>query len=262
MKNVKILFPLAFLILGSLFTSCMKDETAPPVKELVHIFSDKTTSTQVDSFIQAKNQTWLKNLSDKHKKNGTVFIVSYLFANTANVTNKHFVEYAPPVLRGDIHEPTAKKMAKRKYENRKKEYDLRFDERLANKVFSSKKLPSGSNIVGSLKQISDVIQDYPDYKISLYLFSDAQECSDFRKMYCGGATPPSSYNEVKEWAKKDFERLKEKYHLQDSVLQQVSDLHIILPAHEMEQSDAYELVPLYWKELLKSFGLKNNVKFH
>ncbi len=254
------------IIFGStllFLSSCAKEEPAPE-KELAVLFVDKSTSTTPDDFIRSKEQKWLRDICAKHRSVGTTFVVSYLFANTANVTNKHVIPYDPPKPKTKLSANNQKQLAKIKYEKRLRRYDQRFMTQLQEKVFSSAKLPSGSNIVGSLKQISDLMTDFPGHKVSVYYFSDMQECSDFRAMYCQDGKPPNSYEEMQKLAQEDFQRLGKKYQLADSFLSKVNEIEVIFSAREMDQSDAFELVPVYWKSLLASFGASspNKVKFH
>ncbi len=252
-------FTLTFLIVFSL--GCAPVESISVSDEVVLVFVDKTTSSKSDSFIQAKNEQWITKMFEKHQKHGAIFITSYIYSNTAQYGNKEVMRYEIPEQDIQTHDPTQRKMAQMKLEELKESYDAHFIESLTEKFNAGMKQSSGSNIIGSLKQIQEITEEYRGKDVFIYYYSDMLECSDFRAMWCNGVEEAKSYNEILDWAEKDIIRAKRKYNITDKSMDQVSEITVVLPATHLDSQTSHELAPIYWEKVFSAFGC-DNVSFY
>lgn len=227
--------------------------------QITVLFVDKTTSAKTDAFIEAKNQKWLKKIIKKHAKSaGDEILVSYLFGNSASVTNVMPFSYRPPKMRDGKLNSMQKKIEALRLEKRVRSYKKSFGKKIYNQVFTQEVGKMGSNIVGSFTHLVKISKAHEQKKFAVYYLSDMKECSDFRKMYCEGMGSIDSYEAAKQMAEVDFVKIKKKYALSESDItgfKRIGSVSVILPAGIMDIDYAFEFLPIYWEHLFGLFGV-------
>lgn len=227
------------------------------------VFIDKTTSVETNSFITAKNQSWLRRiLKQSFVVSGDKIILSYIFQNTASSSNKTVFTYHPPTERTDRMSSSEARVAKIKYKKRLRAYQNNFIDRIITKAFSSQPSLSGTNVIGSFKILSDISIANPKHKLKAVYISDMQECSSFQKLFCESSTHSiKSFNHALSLAKKDYPRLIQKFRLNKKCLQNYLEIIVVFPAQELDTDPAFAILPTYWTYLFSQCGV-NEINYH
>jgi len=221
------------------------------------VLIDKTSSVTNDTEVQEKNQRELiALLGDRISQTGDRIIVSYIYSSSAQYSNRYEVVFDPP------KEPNLEDLSSLKKERAILEHQLllkRYKKSFAKKVlgmcFSGAIDQKETNIFGSLKIIADVRGDYPTADISVYIFSDLCECSNFKKYYCQGGSTFSGYHQAEAAAKKDLEEALTHYQISKKSLKDITSVTMVLPSKRMDDNAAFELMPYYWKKVFYQLGI-------
>ncbi len=228
------------------------------------VFIDKTMSAEPDSFIIEKNNSWLKRIIKENAiELGDKIILSFIYENTSSSTNKFEFAYRPPKLQEVRMSSSEARIAKVKYNKLLRAYKKSFTTKIHAQAFSHEANRTSTDVVGSIKLLSDISSQYNGYTLKAYFFSDMQECSPFRYLYCGSSKSKlSSFEQAQSLANLDVKRLLKRYQLSDTCLKNISEITIIFPAKEMDANKAFTILPMYWDYIFKHFGVKQQINYH
>jgi len=217
------------------------------------VFIDKTMSTKLDSVIQEKNTSWLRKVIKEHLlQSGDKIIVSFIFENTASPSNLYEFTYRPPMPKMGNMSSSEARLEKVKYNRRLRGYQKSFTQKVIQKSFSSEANRKTTDVVGTIKLLSDISKDDSGNNLHVYYFSDMLECTSFRSL---NAKILKSFENAQTLGKKDVSRIKQRYQLADNCLKNIPEVVVIFPATEMDSNKAFVLLPEYWNVVFKSFGV-------
>lgn len=221
------------------------------------VFIDKTTSVDPDSFIMAKNRSWLqKVIKENALEAGDKIVLSFIYDNTSSASNKTEFLFHPPQMETRGMSSSEARIAKVKYDKRVRAYRKNFAEKIITQAFSHEPCLSGTDVVGSIQLLSNLSSVYSSHILKAYYFSDMQECSLFRYMYCGDANSKlKSFEQAQKMGEEDYQRIIQRYQLSTDCLKSISEITVIFPATELDSDEAFALLPQYWNSIFKDFGV-------
>ena len=259
MKNkYYYLATLLFVIVSVLFPN------KAACQNIALIFMDKSSSVNADQALLEKKQKTLESVFRQMIiEKGDQIILSYIFSNTASPSNVYKFPFNPP-------KPLDIKMTKREKEVANVEHQLqvRRHKKKLKEAFLAKALQyensnTGTSVFGIFPLIKSVLEENPQSKVSVYVFSDLEECTDFQKLYCPGGTTFSSYVEAENLACSDLQRAKEHFLIEDNLLESIASLDVYLPSKDLDESDSFVYLPKYWQKVFEGLGLSNSqITFH
>lgn len=264
MNGLALFLFISFLFFGFAINKHATAQDKPSSQNTTTVvFIDKTVSVKMDSFIKEKNQSWLRRIL---KQNivvpGDKIVLSYIYENTASSSNKFTFIYHPPKERTDRMSSSEARMAKIKHKKRLRAYQKNFIARIIAKAFSFEPSLSGTNVVGSIKLLSDISKAKPNQILKAVYISDMQECSAFRMLYCGSSAHTiKSFDHALSLAKKDYPRLIQKYKLSNKCLRNFVEIIVVFPAQELDTDQAFAILPTYWSYLFSQCGV-NEINYH
>ncbi len=222
------------------------------------VFIDKTMSVEQDSLVHENNCQWLRKIVKENvQEAGDKIILSFIFENTSSLANKYEFTYRPPKPQTGRMSSSEARIVKVKYAKRLRSYKKRFSKKILDKAFSSSLTGSSTDVIGTIKLLSDFSKE-TQQPIKSFYFSDMQECSHFRELACGNRTKKvTTYNQAQLLGKEDYQRVQQRYQLARDCLRQVSEITVIFPAKEMDTNTSYAILPQYWTVLFKSLGVKS-----
>lgn len=223
------------------------------------IFVDKSSSVNPDSFVLEKNTSWLrKTIRENVLETGDKIVLSYIYDNTSSATNKVEFTYRLPKKDTRRMSPSEARIAKIKYDKRVRAYKKNFTEKIIEQAFSFEPNLSGTDVVGSIQLLSNLTASYSNSTQKVIYFSDMQECSPFRYLYCGGSNSKlKSFEHAQKLAKEDYQRITKRYQLSADCLKNISEITVIFPATELDSDEAFALIPQYWNCIFKGFGVQS-----
>jgi len=217
------------------------------------VFIDKTLSTTLDSIIREKNTSWMRKVIKEHiLQAGDRIIVSFIYENTASLANLYEFIYQPPKPSERQMSSSEARMEKLKYSKRLRSYKNSFTQKVLQKAFSPEANRKSTDVVGTIKLLSDISNTDSVNNLRVYFFSDMLECTSFRYL---NATSLKSFENAQTLGKKDVSRIKQRYQLADNCLKNIPEVVVIFPATEMDSNKAFVLLPEYWNVVFKSFGV-------
>ena len=234
-------------------TSAALPDGASSIGKTTIVFIDKTMSTKLDSIIQEKNIFWMRKIIKDHVlQSEDKIIVSFIYENTASPTNLYEFIYRPPMPNEGKMSSSEARLEKVKYSKRLRGYQKSFTQKVIQKAFSPEANRKSTDVVGSIKLLSDVSMADSGNAMYVYYFSDMLECTSFRYL---NAKILNSYATAQSLGKKDVCRILERYQLSADCLKNIPAITVIFPATEMDANAAFTLLPEYWNVVFKSFGV-------
>ncbi len=220
------------------------------------IFCDKTISIKSSKVIEEKNKEFVLDILNQGVgKKGDKVIVSYIYSQTANPSNRQVFEYEFSDMPSyDNLSSLKRKKAILKYQLAKRQYNSEFSQRVLKYCFEGKTDQTTTNLLGSLKVMADIAKEHPSGDMEVFFLSDLCE-SHFKKYYCHGGKRFKSYKEAETQAKKDLHTVLEYYQLEIDDFQRIQGVSVLLPAQRMEKNEALEMMPIYFKSLCKEIGI-------
>lgn len=254
-QGLIILFVLGFSL--STPTKTVAQNTNQSQARTTIVFVDKTVSVVPDSFIKNKNETWLiRIIRENIRESGDKIIISFIFENTSSATNQFEFVYREPRQRTGRMSSSEARIAKMKHDKRLRASKRSFTAKVMERAFSFEPSLAGTDVVGSIKLLSDVSKANSQQILKAYFFSDMQECSEFRYLFCGASQYAlKSIDHALSLAKKDFPRIIQRYQLRDNSLKSFTEISIIFPAQELDADRAFALLPTYWSYIFSECGV-------
>ena len=217
------------------------------------VFIDKTLSTTLDSMIQEKYNSWLRKvIKERVLQAGDKIIVSFVYENTASPANLYRFTYRPPMPNEGNMSSSEARLEKVKYSKRLRGYQKRFTQQVIQKGLTPEANRKTTDVVGTIKLLSDISKANSGNNLHVYYFSDMLECTSFRSL---NAKILKSFTNAQTLGNKDVSRIKQRYQLADDCLKNIPEITVIFPATEMDANTAFTLLPEYWNVVFKSFGV-------
>lgn len=215
------------------------------------IFLDHSSSMLTASeFGDTENRT-IKQLLIKHlKSNGDFVVVSYLFSNTASISNRkeYTFNFKPMSTKG----LSGKQLELRKLNNqqRKRQYKSSLVKRIMNDMKVDDAKANSSEILESLVQVSRTKAS----KLSILYISDMEEASDYRIF-----SRIKSVSESIAAGKNDTKQLMSDYSL--SVVYVPTTITCYFSTNTLDNRASLKYVENYWREVFKTFFKHAQVTF-
>jgi len=223
------------------------------------LFIDKTTSTEADNFITEKNQKWVKKaIKENVLTDGDKIIVSFIFENTSNITNKYEFIFHPPKKKTRRMSTNEARLAKVKYAKRMRSYKKNFTDKVLATAFTIKAEATATDVVGSIKILADIATANSGQVIKAFYFTDLQECSHFMHRMCGHPKSEiSSFDHARTLAQKDVMRIVARYKLSNNCLKNVAEISVIFPSKMLGTNIAFSVLPEYWNVIYNELGVSH-----
>lgn len=251
---MKTIYTFLFIIIYLLFVS----ETFSQNSKLGILLVDKTTSLSSGDFVTAKNEKTLKKILKGYtKKEGDKIILSYIFGNTLSAANKTSWSYLPPTQQKGQRSTADQKLADINYANQLRSFKSGFKKKIAKAFFDSPMDSSGTKIFGSLKNVENFINQHPDWKTDIYLFSDLKEYSDIAKLYSSGEETFGSRQEAEKAVIEYLHIAVQKYQIDTTAFSSINSLTVILPASELSRDSSLEMLPVFWRKVFSALSISN-----
>ena len=240
--------------------SCSMLENKPVVIKNTStiIFVDKSGSVSTDSSVLQKNNEILNSIiTEKAVNEGDEIIVSFIYEQTSNRSNHYVFTYRPPTLDVSGKSSNVARLTNVKHKQRIRSYNKQFSSKVIEKAFSILPSRKRTDVIGSIKKLTDLTSANDSRDYFVYYFSDMIEYSDFRRMHFGkNDNTITSYSEAQSLAKKDVPRIIKKLDLQENCLSGISEISIIFPAEIMHVNQAFTFLPEYWNYIFKHLEVK------
>ena len=246
------------LVFGNV-ASLMAQTKKSVINRTTVLFIDKTTSTEADNFITEKNQNWVKKaIKENVLSDGDKIIVSFIFENTSNITNKYEFVFHPPKMKTGRMSTNEARMAKVKYARRMRSYKKNFTDKVLATAFTIKAEATATDVVGSIKILSDIATANSGQVIKAFYLSDLQECSSFNHIACGHPKSEiSSFDHARTLAKKDVKRILARYKLSNNCLKNVAEITVIFSSKKLDTNTAFSILPEYWNVIFNQLGISH-----
>ncbi len=250
------------LLLGFAFgniTNVMAQKKVSVKNRTSVLFIDKSTSTEADAFIEQKNKKWLrKAIKENVQTDGDKIIVSFIFENTSNITNKYEFIYHPPRPKTGRMSTNEMRIAKVKFTKRLRAYKKNFATKILTTAFTKESKATATDVVGSIKLLTDISTANSGQVIKVFYFSDMQECSSFKHLSCGHPkSSVTSFDHARTLAQKDVKRIVARYKLSKSCLKNVAGISVIFPSKELDTNHAFSILPEYWNFIFNELGVSH-----
>lgn len=248
------------LVIIIIFYSCtISGNTPETVKNSsTIIFVDKSGSVSTDSSVLKMNNVILTSIiTEKVVNPGDEIIVSFIYEQTSNRSNHYVLTYKPPTLDISRKSSNEARLARVKHKQRLRSYNKLFSSKVIENAFSIIPSRKQTDVIGSIKKLSDLTSTDPNRDYSVYYFSDMIEYSDFRRMNFGNTgNSITSFSDAQSMAKKDAPRIIKELDLQENCLSGISEISVIFPAEIMHINQAFTFLPEYWNYIFKHLGVK------
>ncbi len=240
---------LIFLFVGMLFSISI---SFTQHKGLI-LFIDHSSSMTTHDFSQTESRILRKLLIDHFKNNGDFVVVSYLFSNTASISNKteYVFRFKPLSTKGLSSQEAALKKAN--YQGHKRRYKNTLIERILRNKMTNVPKANQSEILESLVQINRIKDKALQLEI-IYL-SDMEESSDYRLF-----REINSVTKAIDCAKKDLKTLISDYHLPTYIIKPTR-IKCYFPSNTLDNKNALLYVEAYWREIFQSFFRHSSIQF-
>jgi len=225
------------------------------------VFMDKSSSLHTDDELLAKKTKILEGVFREGIKNeGDQIVLSYIFSNTASPSNAHYFSYEPPEPLDMKMTKMEKEIAHVEHEQQKRRYKKNLRKSFIDKALKYENSNTGTSVFGCFPIIQTVVERNRNSKVSVYIFSDLEECSEFQNLYCKGANTFASYDQAQEMACSDLERAKEVFQVDSDLLSKLKSIKVFLPSKDLSEKKSFVYLPKYWAKIFEGLGA-NQISF-